>query len=260
MSNPEEADTCLPDTQETYYDESFKVTSETQNTMNESQDFHLVDSEGDGDSRSKPPVVQIDDDGEKILDSSTEMIYDRQSAKMKPEVVQIDDSHEDGEKIVMDLLEKSSEIQVIDKSSYESTRSHESKSSIDFSYKESMKESSLDSKLTTEKILVNGSTESKKSDTDVTLSLDFDTFSVCDEQILPIAVITTAHDMKKIDSNKGNSFASKDMDNSELISISDNETSNVEEKNKSDLICNTLAKTVQVSDRYSSAFYHIKHE
>ncbi|XP_011695261.1 PREDICTED: uncharacterized protein LOC105454382 [Wasmannia auropunctata] len=192
---------------------------------------------GDGDGRSKPQVVQIDDDGEMILDSSAEMTYDnRQSAKKtRPEVVQIDDSHEDGEN-----LERSAEIEVIassNKSSYESKISPQE--STDFSYKESMKESSLESK-SMDKRLVNGSSESKKSDTDVTLSLDSDTFS--DEPLLSAA----AHDTKKIDGVRSNRFMLKDVDNLELISISDNETSNVDEKNKSDLNSSTLAKTVQV--------------
>ncbi|KAL6252149.1 hypothetical protein P5V15_015129 [Pogonomyrmex californicus] len=127
---------------------------------------------GDDENRSKPQVVQIDDDGEKIvLDSSTELSFDRQHIKTKPEVVQIDDSHE-GKKIVVDL-DDSSKVQTTDKSSYES------RSGTDFSYKsaESMKESSLDSKMTMDKRLVNGSTDSKRSDTDATLSLDSDTFS-----------------------------------------------------------------------------------
>lgn len=199
----------------------------------------------DSESKSKPQVVQIDDDGEKIvLDSSAEMTYAGQNTKTRPEVVEIDDSHEDGEKIVLGSLKTNCEIQTMDKSNCES----KSSTSIDFSYKsmESMKESSLDSKLT-EKKLVNGSTESKKSDTDVTLSLDSDTFSGCDEQILPMVINTKTHNTKKIDSIKSNSFISKDVDNIELINISDNETSNVEEKNKSDLIYNS--KTVQVSDR-----------
>lgn len=174
----------------------------------------------DSDSRSKPQVVQIDDDGEKILDSSAEVVYDGQSAKTKgrPSVVQIDDSHED-------LLKKSAEIQIMEKSSYESKSS-----SYDFSYKsiESTKETSLSSKLTDK--LVNGSSESKKSDGDVTLSLDSDTFST-DE-------IIAVHDAKKI--------AIKDVDNIDHISISDHETSNMEEKNKSELNYNSLVKTVQV--------------
>ncbi|KAL6266928.1 hypothetical protein P5V15_000013 [Pogonomyrmex californicus] len=199
---------------------------------------------GDDENRSKPQVVQIDDDGEKIvLDSSTELSFDRQHIKTKPEVVQIDDSHE-GKKIVVDL-DDSSKVQTTDKSSYES------RSGTDFSYKsaESMKESSLDSKMTMDKRLVNGSTDSKRSDTDATLSLDSDTFSGCDEQI-PITTLKDSnivtHNIKKLSNSKGNSFISKNIDNIELISISDNETSNVEEKIKSDLTHNNLAKTIQV--------------
>ncbi|XP_071565799.1 uncharacterized protein [Temnothorax nylanderi] len=196
----------------------------------------------EGESRSKPQVVQIDDDGENIvLDSSAEVTYDGRSTKKRPEVVQIDDSHEDGERIVLDSIGNNFQVQTMEKSSFES------KSGPDFSYNsaESMKESSLDSKLTADKKLVNGNAESKRSgDTDVTLSLDSDTFSVCDEQILPASVITV-HDMKKIHSAKGSSFASKDVDNIELVSLSDHETSN-EEKNKSDLMYNSTAKTVQV--------------
>lgn len=202
---------------------------------------------GDGESKSKPQIVQIDDDGEKVvLDSET---YDGQKIKTRPEIVQIDDSHEDNEKNVLDSLGKNSATQVMDKSSYES------KSSTEFSYKsmESMKESSLDSKLTPDKRLVNGSTDSKRCDTDVTLSLDSDVLSGSEEQAL-LPALTAMHDVKKTDSAKSNSFASriallKDMDNMEVISISDNETSNVEEKNKSDLIHNSTAKIVQVSDR-----------
>ncbi|XP_024879772.1 uncharacterized protein LOC112459733 isoform X2 [Temnothorax curvispinosus] len=196
----------------------------------------------EGESRSKPQVVQIDDDGENIvLDSSAEVTYDGQSTKKKPEVVQIDDSHEDGERIVLDSIGNNFQVQTMEKSSFES------KSGADFGYNsaESMKESSLDSKLTADKKLVNGNAEAKRSgDTDVTLSLDSDTFSVCDEQILP-ASVKTVPDMKKIHSAKGSSFASKDVDNIELVSLSDHETSH-EEKNKSDLMYNSTAKTVQV--------------
>ncbi|XP_077279399.1 uncharacterized protein LOC143906909 [Temnothorax americanus] len=196
----------------------------------------------EGESRSKPQVVQIDDDGENIvLDSSAEVTYDGQSTKKRPEVVQIDDSHEDGERIVLDSIGNNFQVQTMEKSSFES------KSGPDFGYNsaESVKESSLDSKLTADKKLVNGNAESKRSgDTDVTLSLDSDTFSVCDEEILP-ASVKTVPDMKKIHSAKGSSFASKDVDDIELVSLSDHETSR-EEKNKSDLMYNSTAKTVQV--------------
>lgn len=213
------------------------------------------------DSKSKQQIVEIDDDDEKILNSSTEVIYDRQSVKKKPEVVQIDDSHEDGEKI-LSLLEKKeievSEIQVMDKS-YEGKSSYESKSSYEgkSSYKESINESSQESK-SSEKRLMNGSAESKKIDADTTVSLDSDTFSLSEEQLLSAAATTVTldnikqislHEMKKISGIKSISLEPKNLDNIELISISDHETSNVEEKNKSDLIDNTLGKTKQVSDR-----------
>lgn len=220
---------CVESTEKTIDDEEIS-SSQTKSRISVELIFEANRAAGDGDGKSKPQVVQIDDDGEKILDSSAEMMYDRQSTKTKgPEVVEIDDSHE---KIVLDLLGKNSEIQVVEKS-YESKSS-----SYDYKSMESMKESSLDSKLTDKK-LVNGSTESKRSDTDVTLSLDSDTFSISDE-------IIVTHDIKKLDSAKGDSFASKDVDNLDFISISDHETSNVEEKNKSD---NMLTKTVQVSGR-----------
>lgn len=244
-NNQVEQSKCTKSTEKTFNDNNEATSSQTKSRISIELIYEGANrAVDDGENKSKPQVVQIDDDGEKIvLDSSAEMIYDSQSRKTRPMIVQIDDSHEDGEKIVLDSLGKNFEIQAIDKSSYES------KSSTDVSYKsvESMKESSLDSKLTADKKLVNGSTESKRSDTDVTLSLDSDTFSVCDEQILSTAVMT-ATDMKKIESVKSNSFASKDVDNIELISISDNEMSNMEEKNKSDLIYNSTTKTVQVSD------------
>ncbi|XP_036142684.1 uncharacterized protein LOC105834472 isoform X2 [Monomorium pharaonis] len=192
----------------------------------------------DGDGKSKPQVVQIDDDGEKILDSSVEMAYDRSKGTRtpKPEVVQIDDSHE---KIVLDLLGKSAEIQVTDKSSYESKSS-----SHDNSYRsmESMKESSLDSKLTGKR-LVNGSSDFKKSDADATLSVESDASSVSDE-------ITVANDVKKTDDTKVNF-----MDNIDFISISDHETSTVEEKSKSDL--SAPIKTMQV-EREVSVYLKLK--
>jgi len=201
-------------------------------------------------NKSEPEIVEIDEDGEKIvLDSSTEVIYDCKSSAVKPEVVEIvDDSHEDGERIVLDSLGEGLEVQAADKNEMYK-RYHEGKITSDFSYKslESMKESSLDSKSATDKKLMNGNSESKRSDTDVTLSVESDTFSGCN---------TPIHSAKA-DSNiaafnrkftKGIYLGSKDLDN-EVISLSDNEMSNLEEKNKSDLIHNNvLAKTIQVSN------------
>ncbi|XP_018044302.1 PREDICTED: uncharacterized protein LOC108684467 isoform X3 [Atta colombica] len=217
------------------------------------------------DNKSKPQIVEIDDDDEKILNSSTEVIYDRQSMKKKPEVVQIDDSHEDGEKI-LNLLEKKeievSEIQVMDKS-YEGKSSYESKSSYEgkgiYENKSSYKESgsSQESK-SSDKRLVNGSTESKKSDADTTVSLDSDTFSVSEEQFLPATATTTAHNMKKVDGIKSISFESKNVDNIELISISDHETSNVEEKNKSDLFYNNMLGKTKQEEREIGVYVKLK--
>ncbi|XP_018349931.1 PREDICTED: uncharacterized protein LOC108753087 [Trachymyrmex septentrionalis] len=218
------------------------------------------------DSKSKPQIVEIDDDDEKILNSSTEVIYDRQNMKKKPEVVQIDDSHEDGEKI-LSLLEKKeievSEIQVMDKS-YEGKSSYESKSSYEgkgifenkSSYKESMNGSSQESK-SSDKKLVNGSAESKQSDADTTVSLDSDTFSVSEEQLLPASATTAAH-MKKVDGIKSISFEPKNVDNIELISISDHETSNVEEKNKSDLIYNNMLGKTKQEEREIGVYVKLK--
>ncbi|XP_070172689.1 enolase-phosphatase E1 [Polyergus mexicanus] len=190
--------------------------------------------------KSKPEVVEIDEDeGDKIVDSSTEVIYDRKNTKPEPEVVEIvDDSHEDVEKTRPGLVPDSgegSEIQTVEKSS------------IDFSYKstESMKESSLDSRPpTTDNKMVNGSLEFKKADNDVTLSMESDTFSGCDAPIFTKTDINVDN-VKKLDNV--NSFVFRDPDNIELISLSDTDTSNVEEKSKSDLIHNNAPiKTVQM--------------
>lgn len=202
----------------------------------------------DEENKSKPEVVEIDDDeGDKIVDSSTEVIYDRKNTKPEPEVVEIiDDSREDSEKIRPGFAPDSgegSELQVMEKNSFEN------KSSIDFNYKstESMKESSLDSRPPmTDNKMVNGSLESKKADNDVTLSMESDTFSGCDAPIFTKAD-SNLDNIKKSDNVKNNSFVFRDPDNIELINISDNDTSNVEEKSKSDLIHhNTSIKTVQV--------------
>ncbi|KYM98984.1 PREDICTED: uncharacterized protein LOC108777119 [Cyphomyrmex costatus] len=201
----------------------------------------LIDEDTNrADNKSKPQVVQIDDDDEKILNSSTEVIYHRQSMKKKLEIVQID---EDGEKI-LDSSGKNSEIQV--KSSYESKSS----------YKESTKESSQESN-SSDKRLVNGSSECKKSDVDTTASLDFDTFPV-NEELLPVGAITTTHDIKKVDGTKSNCLKSKDLDNIDLVIVSDNETSNVEEKNKSDLIYNNTLGKIKQEEREIGVYVKLK--
>lgn len=192
--------------------------------------------------KSKPEVVEIDEDeGDKIVDSSAEVIYDPVNTKPEPEVVEIvDDSHEDVEKARSGLVPdsgESSEVQTVEKSS------------IDCSYKstESMKESSLDSRPpTTDNRMVNGSLESKKADNDVTLSIESDTFSGFDAPIFTKADINVDN-AKKQDSVNSFVFRDPDPENIELINLSDNDTSNVEEKSKSDLINNSApTKTVQV--------------
>jgi len=202
-------------------------------------------------NKSEPEIVEIDEDGEKIvLDSSTEVIYDCKSSAVKPEVVEIvDDSHEDGERIVLDSLGEGLEVQAADKNEMYK-RYHEGKITSDFSYKslESMKESSLDSKSATDKKLMNGNSESKRSDTDVTLSVESDTFSGCNTPIHSAKADSNIAAFNTRKFTKGIYLGSKDLDN-EVISLSDNEMSNLEEKNKSDLIHNNvLAKTIQVSN------------
>lgn len=198
----------------------------------------------DDKEKSKLKVVQIDED-EKIVDSSAEVIYDGKSSKHEPEVVEIaDESREENERTRPGLFqdsEEGSEVQTMGKNSFEN------KSDSDFSYKESMKESSLDSKPPTmqDSRMVNGNLESKKNDNpDQTLSVESDTFS-CD------TIFTKADSnidsLKKLDNIKNSSFLFRDPDNIEVISLSDNDTSNVEEKSKSELIHNSApVKTVQV--------------
>ncbi|RLU20538.1 hypothetical protein DMN91_007149 [Ooceraea biroi] len=196
-------------------------------------------------NKSEPEVVEIDEDDEKIvLDSSAEVIYDRKNSAAKPEVVEIvDDSHEDGEKIVLDSFGEGVEVQMSEK--YKNY--HEGKPASDFSYRsmESMKESSLDSKSATDaKKLVNGNAESRRYETDVTLSLGSDNFSDCNT---PPAYAAKSNSNVAAKKSKDIFLGSKDVDNSELISISDNEMSNVEEKNKPDLIhSSALGKPVQM--------------
>ncbi|XP_050461708.1 uncharacterized protein LOC126856852 [Cataglyphis hispanica] len=203
--------------------------------------------------KKKPEVVEIDEDeGDKIVDSSAEVIYDPVNTKPEPEVVEIvDDSHEDVEKARSGLVPdsgESSEVQTVEKSS------------IDCSYKstESMKESSLDSRPpTTDNRMVNGSLESKKVDNDVTLSIESDTFSGYDASIFTKADINVDN-AKKLDSVNSFVFRDPDPENIELISLSDTDTSNVEEKSKSDLINNSVpTKTVQV-EREISMYVKLK--
>lgn len=187
--------------------------------------------------KSKLEVVQIDEDGEKIVDSSAEVIYDGKNAKPEPEVVEIVEDEERTRPGFIPDSGEGSEVQTVEKSS------------TDFSYRESMKESSLDSRppTTDNRTMVNGSLESKKNDNDVTLSMESDTLSNYDASSIFTRVDSNVDNAKKLDNIKSNSFVFRDPDNIELISLSDNDTSNVEEKSKSDLIHNSAPiKTVQV--------------
>ncbi|XP_020289053.1 uncharacterized protein LOC109857289 [Pseudomyrmex gracilis] len=220
-----------------------ELVTKTANNSNKSSSFQTkTSSEIQTTSNSRTSVELIYDDAnvsktemtEIVLDSSSEIICDHKNSKEKPEIVEIvDDSRE---KIILDSLGESMELhtstRAIDKS-----LSHESKTCSDLSHKESTKESSLDSRITqSHQKLINGSSESKHSDTDHTLSVESDTFN--DIDLLKGNVQNIR--------NKGNSFMSKDLDNIEVISISDNEMSNTEEKNKSDLHNSALTKAVQV--------------
>ncbi|XP_029162518.1 uncharacterized protein LOC114934067 [Nylanderia fulva] len=190
----------------------------------------------------KLEVVQIDED-EKTVDTSAEVIYDGKSSKQEPEVVEIvDESREENDKTRPGFFQDSgegSEVQTLGKSSFEN------KSDSDFSYKESMKESSLDSRPLTDSRMVNGSLESKKNDNpDQTLSVESDTFS-CD------AIFTKADSkvdsVKKLDNIKSGAFVFRDPDNIEIINLSDNDTSNAEEKSKSEPVHNSApVKTIQM--------------
>ncbi|XP_032674745.1 microtubule-associated protein futsch-like [Odontomachus brunneus] len=212
----------------------------------------------DGDSESKPEVVEIDDDTEKsILESSAEIIFDQTKNgenKSKPEVVNIDDSHEERERIVLDRLDSNSEVTAMGKNSDANETLYKScyGSTTEFSFKsvlDSKKESLMDSNDDSSK-LVNGSDESKRSDK--TVSIESDTFSGYDTP--PVV-------LNRDDSNNAATFSSrklatkilsgsKDLDNIELISISDHEQdlSNTDDgARKYDLIHNSaLAKAVQV--------------
>lgn len=178
-------------------------------------------------SRSKIEIddeVQIEDDGVKIVDLSAEVveIVDDSHEKI------IDDTHEKSadnsysRNRILESLTKGSEVKTIDQSSLEKTNS-------DMSYRstaESAKESSLDSKLM-EKRLVNGNTESKCSEsTDATLSVESDTYlSGCETPTHNV------HEIEKKPSDGGAKGGFKDPDNNELVTISDHETSNTEDKN-----------------------------
>ncbi|XP_067216525.1 uncharacterized protein [Linepithema humile] len=184
--------------------------------------------------RSKGKIddeVQIEDDGVKIVDSSAEVveIVDDSRDKIIDDTSEksADDSH--SRIRILESLEKGGEVKTVYQSSLEN------KTCSDISCRstaESAKESSLDSKLTMEKRLVNGSTESKRSEsTDATLSVESDTnLSGCETPTPNVTVHENATKPSNSDAKSG-SFAFKDPDNNELLSISDHDSSNTEDKN-----------------------------
>lgn len=185
---------------------------------------------------------------------SIELIYDRtaiQEIKTKPkELVEID---EDGEKIVLDSSEEDSDVRTDGKKPLDDTKTetiykscYDSKSSSDFSYKSvgTAKESSLESAKSSSK-LVNGSSESKRCDTDSTSSLQSDTFndipSTTDKtnNNISIPVQSVHRQNKPVTSSK----------DSDLLSLSDNEPDVfiMDDKSKSNLThSSSITKALQM--------------
>lgn len=186
---------------------------------------------------------------------SIELIYDKTTVhEAKPRSKELVEIDEDGEKIVLDSSQEDSGGKTESKSVLDNTKSdtiykscYDSKNSSEFSYKsvENAKESSLDSVKSSGK-LVNGSTESKKCDTDSTASLQSDTFN--DMPVLDKAdnIATSVHNINK--QVKSISIL-KDSDHADLLSVSDNEPDVfiVDDKSKSNSIhSSTITKALQM--------------
>ncbi|KOX79065.1 Tumor suppressor p53-binding protein 1 [Melipona quadrifasciata] len=160
---------------------------------------------------------------------SIELLYDQTTIReVKPKSTELVEIDEDGEKIVLDSSQEESEGKTETKCGLDNTKSDtiykscfETKSSSEFSYKsiENTKESSIDLVKSSNK-LVNGSSESKKCDTDSTTSVQSDTFN--DMPVLDKAesIGTVMHNASK--QIKAISV-SKDSDHADLLSVSDNE-------------------------------------
>lgn len=186
---------------------------------------------------------------------SIELIYDKTTVhEAKPRSKELVEIDEDGEKIVLDSSQEDSGGKTESKSVLDNTKSdtiykscYDSKNSSEFSYKsvENAKESSLDSVKSSGK-LVNGSSESKKCDTDSTASLQSDTFN--DMPVLDKAdnIATSVHNINK--QVKSISIL-KDSDHADLLSVSDNEPDVfiVDDKSKSNSIhSSTITKALQM--------------
>ncbi|XP_017890609.1 uncharacterized protein LOC108631281 [Ceratina calcarata] len=181
---------------------------------------------------------------------SVEVIYDQKAvheAKLKPkELVEID---EDGEKIVLDSSQEDSDVKNRSNSILDNTKSdttykscQDSKSRSDFSYKtiESSKESSVGSGKSGNK-MVNGSSESKRCDTDSTASVQSDTFT--DMPVLDKADSTNAsvHNVNR-------QIKPILKDSSDLLSVSDNEPDVyiVDDKKSSSTRTSSITKPLQI--------------
>ncbi|XP_012238586.1 uncharacterized protein LOC100746532 [Bombus impatiens] len=186
---------------------------------------------------------------------SIELIYDKTTVhEAKPRSKELVEIDEDGEKIILDSSQEDSDGKAESKSVLDNTKSdtiykscYDSKNSSEFSYKsvENVKESSLDSVKSSGK-LVNGSSESKKCDTDSTASLQSDTFN--DMPILDKAdnISTSLHNINK--QIKSISIL-KDSDHVDLLSVSDNEPEVfiVDDKSKSNSIhSSSITKALQM--------------
>ncbi|XP_076290946.1 uncharacterized protein LOC143214149 [Lasioglossum baleicum] len=191
---------------------------------------------------------------------SVEVIYDKTMVQeIKPKSRELVEIDEDGEKIVLDSSQEDSDTKTDSKNSLDDTKAetiykscYDTKSSSEFSYKSvgTGKESSLDSIKSGSK-LVNGSTESKRCDTDSTASLQSDTFND-----IPVVLVTDKSDNNisasvQSANKQTKAIASlKDSDHVDLLlSVSDNEPDVfiMDEKSKSiSTHSSSMAKALQV--------------
>ncbi|XP_078046282.1 uncharacterized protein LOC144474828 [Augochlora pura] len=253
------------------------------------QDENTDEKENRIESTSHASLKEKSSEGEKILDfnkttsepctnvnsnnaakprMSVEVIYDRsavQEIKTKhKELVEID---EDGEKIILDSSQEDSDVKIDSKHVSDDSKAetvykscYDSKSSNEFSYKSTGtgKESLLDSMKSNNK-LVNGSSESKRCDTDSTSSLQSDTFNDIPITLEKVDNISTS--VQNISRQNKPIACLKDSDNADLLlSVSDNETDVylVDDKSKSNLThSSSIAKALQV-EREISIYVRMK--
>ncbi|XP_043486768.1 serine-rich adhesin for platelets-like [Polistes fuscatus] len=159
---------------------------------------------------------------------SIEVVYDKatmqQNKKIRPTLVEID---EDGEKIILDSSEENYIGKIGEKEAFDTTNTtnnyrscYDNKTKSDFSYKPIVnnKESSVD--LKSDKHHFNGSSECKKSDTDGTASIESDTFN----NELHSTIFKSDNNLLSLNKEiKISTSGSKKNDHTDLISISDNE-------------------------------------